>query len=458
MARTRADLEKIIGDAEAIEAKYKGKPIPEDEGKKLADLYAEGEALSKEINEEAERHAKMRRMRDAERYLRETPDPALPGGSTEKDTKAEAKAKADPVVAYTTPGHLVVLSEAYNKTAQRGWSGRSGVSVDIAKALLPVRGRLTPQGLVALTEAEVKTVRAAREAIETKDLPVIGEYVIEPNRVDRFVQDTLPDVLTLRNILNVSPTSSPTVQYVAEVSYAEAGAVQSEGTTKATVGSKAEADVEYELREASVKTIAVTMPVTEQQLSDAPALINRINTRLLWDLRKKEEQLCGYGDGTALQFAGFFDAGTGIGDADDRAGVGDTLLDTIRRGFTDVMTDGYLPNAIWMHPIDWEAVELLKGSDGHYIWAIIRDQLGPRVWGMRVVQGVGTQLAGDTTRNLLIGDFANGAVLYDREQSNVAVGWIDDQFAKNMRTIRAEMRSVLVVDRPKAFRKYETNA
>ena len=450
MARTRADLDKIIAECEAIEAKHKGKAMPEDEGKKLAELYSEGEALSKEINEEAERQAKMRRMKDAEKYLREVPDPALPG-------QPEVKQDAGQIAGYITPGHLMVMSESYRKVAKRGnWSRGAAASIDIEKALLPVNGRLTPQGLMALSESEVKTIRDLTAEMDTKDLPVLGEYVIAPNRVDRFVQDTLPDVLTLRNILNVSPTSSPTIQYIAEVAYTEGADVQSEGTTKATVGAKGEADVEYELREESVKTIAVTMPVTEQQLSDAPALVNRINTRLLWDLRKKEEQLSGYGDGTALQFKGFFDSGTGIGDADDRAGVGDTLLETIRRGFTDIMTDGYLPNATWMHPIDWEAIELLKGSDGHYIWAIIRDNLGPRVWSMRVVQGVGTQLAGNTTRNLLIGDFANGAVLYDREQSNIAVGWINDQFSKNMRTIRAEMRSVLIVDRPKAFRKYET--
>ena len=458
MARTRADLDKIIADCEAIEAKYQGKPIPEDEGKRLAELYAEGDVLSKEINEEAERQKARDRqkaeMKRAQAFLREVPDPALPDAR-----RGEQKAETQSAVAgYITPGHLLSLSPQYRDFVKAGAPFDRFAMVQITKSLLGLRNRVTPDGLIPLSESEAKDLGQRISEMETKDLPVLGEFVIAPNRVDRFVQDTRPDTLTLRDILNVSPTSSPTIQYIAEVAYTEGAAVQSEGTTAATVGTKGESDVEYELREESVKTIATTIPVTEQQLSDAPALINRINTRLLWNLEKKEEQLCGYGDGTALQFKGFFDAGTGIGDADARGGVGDTLLDTIRRGITDVMTDEYSPTAIWIHPIDWETIELLKGSDDHYIWAIIRDNLGARVWSTRVVQGVGTKLAGDTTRNLLIGDFNNGAVLYDRQQSSLAVGWIDDQFAKNMRTIRAEMRSVLCVEAAKAFRKYETAA
>ena len=62
----------------------------------------------------------------------------------------------------------------------------------------------------------------------------------------------------------------------------------------------------------NVVTIAVWIPVTEQQLADAPALINRINSRLIWDVKQAEEQEIGYGDGSGEHFAGLFDSGTGI--------------------------------------------------------------------------------------------------------------------------------------------------
>jgi HK97 family phage major capsid protein len=83
--------------------------------------------------------------------------------------------------------------------------------------------------------------------------------------------------------------------------------------------------------------------------------------------------------------------------------------------------------------------------------------LGPRIWSMRVVQGVGTKKVGANTRNVLIGD-TTGATLYDREQANIAVGWVDDNFARNLRTIRAEERVVLAIEAPAAFRKINTVA
>jgi hypothetical protein len=41
--------------------------------------------------------------------------------------------------------------------------------------------------------------------------------------------------------------------------------------------------------------------------------------------------------------------------------------------------------------------------------------------------------------------------LFDREQSAIRVGLIDDQFVRNMQTILAEGRWALVVQRPTVF-------
>jgi hypothetical protein len=51
-----------------------------------------------------------------------------------------------------------------------------------------------------------------------------------------------------------------------------------------------------------------------------------------------------------------------------------------------------------------------------------------------------------------------GATLWDRQQATVAVGWKDDDFIKNLRTIRAELRAAFAVRRPKAFIKITSQA
>jgi HK97 family phage major capsid protein len=446
--KSRADLDKIIAEAEKIEADHAGKQMPEDVCTKLNDLYREGAALSETINEEAARQKSMERMKRASAYLGEVPNPTLPA--------QESKSDDAQVAAYITPGNFAAVSEAFQKWNRNGQGFKSGqgVHIEMNGGLLSSKRR-PMGGLVALSASEAKAVSELAGKMERKDLAVIGDLVIAPARVDRFVQDTRPDTLTLRDVLTVSPTSSPLIQYVAEVSYTEAAAIQSEGPTAATMAVKAESDIEYEVRDATVRTVATTIPVTEQQLSDMPALINRINTRLLWDVRKKEEQLCGYGSGSGTEFAGFFDSDSDVATATTTGG--DTLIDKIRKAQTDIMTSEYMPTFVWLHPIDWESIELAKASDGNYIWAVIRDNLGPRIWSMRVVQGVGAKKKGANTRNVLVGD-GNGAVLYDREQANIAIGWVDDQFARNMRTIRAEERVVLCIEAPLAFRKINTVA
>jgi len=445
LAEKRKDLERIAADAEKIENEYKGKAMPDDVGTKLNELFAEGERLSVEVDNEIRRGKQKDQMKAARQSVQDVEDPMLPA--------VEAKSEHR-IAGYVTPGQLFAVSPALRAfAAARFPRGQTSLPVEM-KNLLPIKGMLDGSGVIGLTSNEVEQFKAAVEKLERKDvtdvIPVFGTDVIAPNRVDRFVQDTRPDILTLRDVLNVSPTSSPVIDYIAEVSYSESAGIVSEGATKP------QAAAEYEKRRANVVTIAVWIPVTEQQLADAPALINRINTRLIWDVKLAEEQEIAYGDGSGEHFTGLYDTGTGISAMRDDPG--DTLIDIVRRGITDVMTDGYNPNALWIHPIDWETIELAKGSDGQYVWAIIRDLLGPRIWGVRVVQGVGNRLRGDTTTNMAVGDFQAGATLYDRQQASISVGWINEQFIENMRTIRAEERCAFAMEAPKAFRIYETAA
>jgi len=441
-----ADLKKIVAECERIEADHQGKQMPEETAAKLNELYKEGAALSEKINEVAANERTMSRMKAAEKYMGEVPNTTLP---------AVEEKSAPKVAGYITPGQFVAFSELFQKWNRNGNGFRSGTGIG-----LEMKGSFFPKhgdSLIALTESEVKAYNNVVSSMETKDMPVFGDgstAVIAPNRTSRFVQDERPQVLTLRDVLTVLPTSSPLIQYVAEVSFTNAADIQSEGPTAATMELKPDSDIEYELRDATVRTIAHTMPVSEQQLSDAPALISRINQRLLHGVHLKEEQLCAYGSGSGLEFAGVFDSDSDIAAATTISGS-PTLIDKIRAAYTDVFSSGYNPSFVWIHPLDWETIELTKGSDGHYVWAIIHDVLGARIWSMRVVQGVGTKKAGAADRNVLVGD-GTGAVLYDREQANIAVGFVDDDFARNLRTIRAEERVVLCVEAPAAFRKINT--
>ena len=432
------DLATIIKDIDTIEKQYAGKAMPPAEGEKLEALYTEGKSLQ----DAADRKKRLDGLRS---FAKEVPNPMVPDTKSEREGMKQAKSM---IAGFMQIGDFIGLSPEYNAWAQKqGMPGSVSFSLP---NLLKVKGfgGFLRKGLVPLSVEQKTAVESY--VFEQKAMPSLGTGVIAPDRLSDIVRDTENDVLTIRDVIPVSPTSSNLIEWLGRTSYTRGAAIQSEGTTVATTAAKGEAAAAYTLRNAPVRTIAVWLPVSEQQLQDAPALINLIQEDLLWDLGKEEEEEIVWGDGTGVHLDGL-DAN--ISAAANGAGY-TSPIDIVRSMITEIRVSGYAPTFTLVHPAIWEQMELEKGSDGHYIWAIIRDLLGPRIWGTRVVESVAMEdptSAGDTL--IIVGD-RRGATIYDRMQSKVEMGWIDDYFIKNLRAIKAEERVAFAVRRPDAFRKH----
>jgi HK97 family phage major capsid protein len=68
------------------------------------------------------------------------------------------------------------------------------------------------------------------------------------------------------------------------------------------------------------------------------------------------------------------------------------------------------------------------------------------LWGLRVVL-----TSAITAGTALVGNFQVAAQVFRRADLTIQVGYIDDQFVKNTRTILAEERLALAIFRPKAL-------
>jgi len=80
--------------------------------------------------------------------------------------------------------------------------------------------------------------------------------------------------------------------------------------------------------------------------------------------------------------------------------------------------------------------------------AIAYDSMGPRLWGLRVVQSVGM-----TADTFAVGDFTQHGTIYNREGVVVDMSESDsDNFTKNLITLRAERRLALASEVPAAIR------
>lgn len=277
-----------------------------------------------------------------------------------------------------------------------------------------------------------------------------GSDLADPQRAPGYV-DILQREINVMDLIQRISMTSDTVEYVREDTFTNAAATVAEASaTTGTSGLKPESTLVFSIQTSPVRTIAHWIPITNRMLADAPAIRGIINGRLLLGLDLKLEDQILTGDNTGENFQGLLSvAGINI------QGLGtDNVADAIFKARTQVRVNGRArPNAVVLHPNDWEAIRLLRenvasATLGNYLMGPPSAVGATTLWGMPVVESEGI-----TENTGLVGDFAMGASLFDREQAAIRVGTIDDQFVRNMQTILAELRAAFVIWRPSAFAK-----
>jgi len=130
-------------------------------------------------------------------------------------------------------------------------------------------------------------------------------------------------------------------------------------------------------------------------------------------------------------------------------------LDKLRHGLLQVELARGQADAIVLHPEDLHDIELIKddvggANTGRYI---VGDPRSPAamtaffVWGKPVISSLSA-----VSGTFLVGDFRRGATLYERMAATVEISFQNqDNFEKNMATIRAEERIALAVKRTGLF-------
>lgn len=410
-----ADLKALAKELEAGQTEMAAGPITQERGEELEAKAQEMEELQSHIDQ-------YNRIAGLTRKNREIESPTLP---TDRDGNTKR--------IRTTAGHLFVASEGfrqYRAQGKQGWSAKVDVKTRMGR-LVTLRGE--------------EAVAFQTKAFDPATLNDLGtDAIIEVDRDRELVRFEEPEILTMRDVLNVSPTTSEAIKYVKHVATTRGAASQA---TRG--GLKNYLHLAFEPTTVSVETIAVLAKVTEQDVDDAPRLISYINGEMSLDVRVEEERQLLWGTGENGQLEGLF-AGGEI-DEFNRAEVGDTVIDTIRRMRTDLRKRRVQPNFVMVDPIDWEQIELEKGSDERYVWGLITDIRGPRIWSLRVVESDAMTNEATGQRRVLVGDGIRGATIYDRNDVRLAVGFVDDDFARNLRTLRAEERLALGLKRPFAF-------
>lgn len=442
------ELDKILEEVKNLQEKYEGKRWDAEDRKKFERLCAEGAG----IQDELEAEAKAEELFNRDRMSREVPEPSMPSARNQPDGKRGDRE----VAGFVTIGDAVIASAAFRAFAAGGYARGNHAIIQLSTAMTGKNVLMGPRGepLVPLTRQERKEFMDFIQSKEAKAVPTLGTGVLDPDRVARIPQVQADERLSIRDVISTGQTGASSVEYVREESFSMLAAPTAHGAEKP------EEDIEYTLQQAPVRTIAGWMPVQNQQLEDWSQLRSLIDGRLRYSVKRSEEEQILYGDGTPPNLEGILVV-DGVGNIATNGrynGANHTLIDVVRMGITDVLVAGYQANAVVIHPLDWETILLEKGSDDRYVWAVVTDNNGSRIWGIRAVESIGAQSRADGRRNLVVGDWQMGAQLLDRMLLTVQVGLIDRQFVENMRTILAEERVALPIYAPAAFSRFETAA
>jgi HK97 family phage major capsid protein len=291
-------------------------------------------------------------------------------------------------------------------------------------------------------------VEGGMRALITASDTVAGDLVAPDRR--GLLEPGLTRPLRVRDLVQVQTTQSDEVTYTLEASRVTAAAAVTEAAQLAHSGdvtaTKPEGGLTFDIATALVRQFAIWVPATRRILSDANGLAQYINSYLSDDLSLEVEDQIVSGTG-APGFTGIYNT-TGTQTAGPPAG-GVNEIDLIREAFRLIQVNARTTaTAVLANPADvarWDTTKINATSNEYLLRDPGSGTSVPNLWGVPVVESEAA-----TAGIALVGDFRR-AILFDREQTSIAVGTANEDFIRNIVRVLAESRAAFVVTRPSAF-------
>lgn len=275
-------------------------------------------------------------------------------------------------------------------------------------------------------------------AIELKTLfQTSAGFAPETTRTGRIV-DFATRPVQVTDLIPQTTTGQAAVVYMEETTFTNAAAETAEGAAYP------EAALALTEQSSMVRKVAVFLPVTDEQLEDEEQARTYIDNRLPFMVRQRLDGQILVGNGTAPNLRGVLNV-VGI---QTQAKGADPTPDAVYKALVKVRVTGRaMPNAVIIHPNDWQDIRLLRTADGIYIWGNPSDAGPERIWGLAVAQSDAL-----TEGTAVVGDFANYSELAVRRGLDTQVSNSHGNFfVEGKQALRADIRCALVFYRPAAF-------
>ena len=304
----------------------------------------------------------------------------------------------------------------------------------------------TPKSLGEnFVKAAKKNVRGKKFDVVAPEFKAASDVQTNPAGISAFATDLDKNVVTavrealvIRNLFGAETISGNALTYLVEGAQEGDAAITAEGAKKAQIHFADPTPVTV-----SLKKLTAFIKESDEYIADYPFLASAINGRLLYALQLKEQnQLVAdliATSGIQTDTTGFT-ASTGA----------DALANLIFGAMMDVQTaTGYAADAIVLAPKTWQLLRLGQDKNGaYYGGGYFADAQGKQLWGIPVVTSTAV-----TADQIIVGAFKTcGSVVTKGGITVESTNSDEDDFTKNLMTIRAEERLALAVRRPAGFK------
>jgi HK97 family phage major capsid protein len=302
--------------------------------------------------------------------------------------------------------------------------------------------------ILAEKKADLSKLKGSANASDNVKFTVktVGDMSISGSTTGQIPQayrkpgigDVKERAIRLMDFVTVGSIGSNLKEWVYVANEEGAANVTAEGTLKNQI------DFELLVGSAKVEKVTAFITVTDEMLEDVEGIQTLIQTKLATKINLKLEQQVYAGSGVSPQLTGIstvattFAAGSFANTIDNPNNV-DVLA--VAQNQIEVANQT-MPTAIFMHPTDVTKllVEKVSSTDKRYIERL---QMIAGTLSFDGIPVIKTTLI--TEGNFLMGDFTKAAVDF-KKGVTIEIGYNSDNFVKNYKTIRAELRAVCSVE------------
>lgn len=327
-------------------------------------------------------------------------------------------------------------------------------SSDIEKAIAKMEGKmeaLTEKAMNNLTapknigeqitagyKSQIEAIKKGQDFnLEVKaPTTITGDYTgnIALSTIDTQIDRVARQQVLIQNIVNRGTTNSKFVTYIQQTT-APAGAFVAEGDAKT------EYETKYTEVSKEVKKVASLIKISKEMLEDLPFVASEVNNDLMLGVQDEIENQLLNGTGLTVNLEGILtQAPTFVAPAGLALNVVDAnLTDVILAAVTQIHIAKFTATHVVLHPSDWARLYTTKTSTGEYTYPVFFQV--PTTGEIRVMNLSVVVTTWMPAGQFLVGDFSKSN-LRMRESMNLSVGYVNDDFQKNMVSILAEARLV----------------